>query len=71
MTKAIGSSVGHVLVRGEDFRSADRDMTWTSLSWTERTDTPSEMEKLSLSSGEHPRPVIDKLESPPTPKRWF
>jgi hypothetical protein len=46
-----GSSVGK-----SEFHAADHDLGWTSLSRTERAGAPTDLEKLRLSSGEHPRP---------------
>ncbi len=46
---------------------ADRDLTWTSLSRVEDEEAPSELDKLSLSSHELPKPNVDEP-SPPDPR---
>jgi hypothetical protein len=52
------SFVGNVLAPDEGLPPSDHDLAWTSLSRIERnSNPPSEVEKLSLSSLEHQRPV--------------
>ena len=50
--------VRNVFTRDEEYPATIHDTAWTSLSRIERVGAPSEMEKLSLSSDEHPRPVF-------------
>lgn len=54
--RAVGNSLRTALVHDEQFKAADRDLAWTSLS-RPKVDTiaPSDIEKLSLSTSEHPR----------------
>ena len=54
--RSLGSVVRTALIHDEEFEAADRDLAWTSLSRPEPDTTPpSDIEKLSLSSREHPR----------------
>ena len=50
--------VRNVFTRDEEYPATNHDTAWTSLSRSERVGAPTEMEKLSLSSDEHPRPVF-------------
>ena len=52
---AFGNALRSVLVHDEQFKAAERDLAWTSLS-RQKSDTtpPSDIEKLSLCSSEHP-----------------
>jgi MFS superfamily sulfate permease-like transporter len=64
-------SVGRLIVSKEEFKPSDHDISWTSLSRVDRDNAPSEIEKLSLSSGEHPRLVIDVDKQANERDRWI
>jgi hypothetical protein len=59
-TKAMSSSVRSLFVfeDAESFAFSDHDLSLSGLSGIELGDVPSEIEKFSLSSGEHRRPII-------------
>ena len=59
-TRGLFQSVGGLLVRKEEFKTADHDMAWTSMTRIEQTGTPTEIDKLSLSSNEYSRRDIDE-----------
>jgi hypothetical protein len=62
------SALGDIFVHDEGLPATDHDLSWCSLSRIERnTIPPSEVEKLSLSSIEHLRPVAPREVLPGSP----
>jgi hypothetical protein len=64
LTKNAARAVRRALVRNEEFPAADHDMAWTSMSRVERSGSPDEIDKLSLSSHENLRPIQDHVATP-------
>ena len=56
-TAAASKLVRGVLVRDEEISGSDPELSRTSLSRFERVGAPTEMEKLSLSSSDNPKPI--------------
>ncbi len=67
--KAIGASIRSLFVFEEKPMALDHDLAWTSLSRLGEENVRNDVEKLSLSSDEHPRPVINP--AAPTDSRWM
>ena len=57
--RAVGRSLLNVFIRDEEFPTTDRDLTLSGLSrMGVEVNPPSAIDKLSLSSSEHPRPDV-------------